>query len=387
MPNFRYLAYSKEGKEVKGKIFAADNSSAVSLLKEQGLFVKEITPEKRGKFKLEKDLGLSEIFSNLSAMISSGVLVSDAVRSLSLETEGTVKELMEEIHTNIIKGLSLSAAMELRKDFFPSHIVSMVRAGEESGTLDMVLKNLSEFLEKEKELKDKVTSSLIYPAFMIFVSFILIFFVFVFVFPRITTIFQEQKIPLPLITRIFMAISSLLFNYWYVLIVILITIFFLGRFFYRKKAVQISRFLYEMPVRALRNLYITRLSRTLSLLLGGGVPIVKALEYAKDVSGNHYLSSELERIKDDVKEGKRISDVATFLPPLYLQMVMTGERTGDIVGALYKISEMAEREFKKSVDSFLKMLEPTIILTMGMVVGFMVISILLPIFQMNQVIR
>ncbi len=100
-----------------------------------------------------------------------------------------------------------------------------------------------------------------------------------------------------------------------------------------------------------------------------------------------YLANELERLKGEVKEGKRISDVASFFPPLYLQMLITGERTGDLAGALFKISEMAEREFKKSVDSFLKVLEPSIILVMGLVVGFMVISILLPIFQMNQVIR
>jgi general secretion pathway protein F len=263
----------------------------------------------------------------------------------------------------------------------------MVKAGEESGTLDIVLKNLSEFLEREKELKDKVTSSLIYPLFMISVSFILIFFVFVFVFPRITTIFQEQKLSLPLITKIFIAISSMLFNYWYVLIIVVVLLFFILRLVYRKKRSEISRFLFEMPLHVLRNLYITRFARILSLLLGGGVPIVKALEYVKDVSGNIYLSSEIERVKDEVKEGNKVSDVATFLPPLYLQMIMTGERTGDLVGSLYKISDMAEREFKKSVDSFLKMLEPAIILTMGVAVGFMVLSILLPIFQMNQVIR
>lgn len=387
MPNYKYLAYSKDGKEVKGKIFAADNNDAVLILKEKGLFVKELIIEKKNRFTVEKGIGLSELFSNLSMMLSSGVLVSEAVKLLSQEAEGKVKEVLEEIHSNIIKGLSLSGAMEIRKDFFPSYIVSMVRAGEESGTLDIVLKNLSEFLEKEKELKDKVTSSLIYPIFMIFVSFILIFFVFVFVFPRIATIFQEQKIPLPLITKIFMGISSLLFNYWYLLIVFLVAVFFGFKMLYNKKKVQISRLLYDMPFRVFRNIYISRLSRTLSLLLGGGVPIVKSLEYAKDASGNQYLSSELERIMEDVKEGKKLSDVITFLPAIYLQMVVTGERTGDIVGALYKISEMSEKEFRKSVDSFLKLLEPSIILAMGIVVGFMVISILLPIFQMNQVIR
>lgn len=387
MPNFRYVAYSKDGKEIKGKIFAKDREEALSKLKERALYVKEIASEKGKIFRLEKGIGLAELFSNISDMLSAGVLISEAVKSISMETQGNLKEIMDDIHSNLVKGLSLSGAMDLRKDFFPAYIVSMVRAGEESGTLEVVLKNLSQFLEKERELKDKVTSSLIYPMFMIFVSFILIFFVFVFVFPKITTIFKEQKVALPLITKVFIGISSVFYNYWYILIIAIPFFFFLGRIFYKKKKLLINKFLYEMPLRVFRDLYISRFSRILSLLLGGGVPIVKALEYSRDVSGSAYLSSELVRIKDDIKEGKKFSDVATFFPPLYLQMVLTGERTGDIVGALYKISEMSEREFKKSVDSFLKILEPAIILVMGVVVGFMVISILLPIFQMNQVIK
>lgn len=387
MPNFRYVAYSKDGKEIKGKIFVKDREEALSKLKERALYVKEIASEKGKIFRLEKGIGLAELFSNISDMLSAGVLISEAVKSISMETQGNLKEIMDDIHSNLVKGLSLSGAMDLRKDFFPAYIVSMVRAGEESGTLEVVLKNLSQFLEKERELKDKVTSSLIYPMFMIFVSFILIFFVFVFVFPKITTIFKEQKVALPLITKVFIGISSVFYNYWYILIIAIPFFFFLGRIFYKKKKLLINKFLYEMPLRVFRDLYISRFSRILSLLLGGGVPIVKALEYSRDVSGSAYLSSELVRIKDDIKEGKKFSDVATFFPPLYLQMVLTGERTGDIVGALYKISEMSEREFKKSVDSFLKILEPAIILVMGVVVGFMVISILLPIFQMNQVIK
>lgn len=387
MPNYRYIGYSKDGKTVKGKIFAPTVDSAVSQLKDQGIFVKSISAEKIKRFKLEKEIGLSEIFSNLADMFSAGVLLTDAIKSLSAESEGSIKQVLEEIYGNVVKGLSLSSAMELRKDFFPAYIISMVRAGEESGTLEVVLKNLSTFLEKERELKDKVISSLIYPSFMIGVSFILIFFVFVFVFPRITAIFQEQKLSLPILTKIFIALSSFLFNYWYVLILIALFLFFLLPYLYRKKALWINKVLFNMPSRLLRNLYITRFSRTLSLLLSGGVPIVKALEYAKDVSGNLYLASEIERVKEEVKEGKRFADLVTFLPPLYLQMVITGERTGDLSGALFKISEMAEREFRKSIDNFLKLLEPAIILTMGVFVAFMVLSILLPIFQMNQLIR
>jgi general secretion pathway protein F len=387
MPNFRYLAYNGDGKEIKGKTSSKDAGEAIALLKEKGLFVKEIKEEKKSGFRLEKGLAISDVFMNLSSMISSGVLVPDAVRSLSREAHGSLKAVMDDIYNNLIKGVSLSGAMEFHKDYFPQYICSMVKAGEESGTLDSVLNNLSDFLEKEKELKDRVKSAMIYPAFMITVSAILIFFVFVFVFPRITSIFIEQKIPLPFITKIMIGISSFLQGYWYIAAALFVGSFFAARSLYRKKRLEFYRFLFDSPVKALRNIYISRFCRVLGLLLGGGVPVIKALDYSKTVTGNDYLASEIEKIKNDVREGRKISDVALFLPPTYLQMIMTGERIGDLTGALTKISAMAEREFRKSVDNFLRFLEPSIILIMGVVVGFMVISILLPIFQMNQIIK
>jgi type II secretory pathway component PulF len=313
--------------------------------------------------------------------------VPAAVKSISGEAVGNVKKVMEDVYNNVVKGLSLSGAMELRKDFFPQYAASMVRAGEESGKLDTVLASLAGFLEREKELKDKVRSALIYPAFMVTVSLLMIFFIFVFVFPKVTGIFMDRKIPLPVITRVFMGLSNFLYGYWYLLIIFAAAAFFSGRAYYRKKTMYLSEKLFYSPLRSFRNLYISRFCRVLGLLLSGGVSIIKALEYSKDVSGSRYLASEIDRIKNAVKEGKKLSDLALFLPPTYLQLVITGEKTGGLEGPLERIADMAERDFRKSVDNFLRVLEPSIILVMGVVVGFMVISILLPIFQMNQIIK
>jgi type II secretory pathway component PulF len=387
MPNFKYLAYNTKGKEVSGKTFSHDENEAILDLREKGLYVKDIAKDEKSGFRLEKGIGISDIFINLSAMISAGVLVPAAVKSISGETVGNVKKVLEDVYNNVVKGLSLSGAMELRKDFFPQYAASMVRAGEESGKLDTVLASLAEFLEREKELKDKVRSALIYPAFMVTVSLLMIFFIFVFVFPKVTGIFMDQKIPLPLITRIFMGLSNFLYGYWYLLIIFLAAAFFSGRAYYRKKTMYLSEKLFYSPIRAFRNLYISRFCRVLGLLLSGGVSIIKALEYSRDVSGSRYLASEIDRIKNEVKEGKKLSDLALFLLPTHLQLVITGERTGGLEGSLERIADMAERDFRKSVDNFLRVLEPSIILVMGAVVGFMVISILLPIFQMNQIIK
>ncbi len=219
MPNFKYLAYNTKGREISGKTFSQDENEAILDLREKGLYVKDIEKDEKSGFRLEKGIGISDIFINLSAMISAGVLVPAAVKSISGETGGNVKKVMEDVYNNVVKGLSLSGAMELRKDFFPQYAASMVRAGEESGKLDTVLTSLAGFLEREKELKDKVRSALIYPAFMVTVSLLMIFFIFVFVFPKVTGIFMDQKIPLPLITRIFMGLSNFLYSYWYLLII------------------------------------------------------------------------------------------------------------------------------------------------------------------------
>ncbi|MBI5846436.1 MAG: type II secretion system F family protein [Nitrospirae bacterium] len=387
MPNFKYLAYNTKGREISGKTFSRDEDEAIVDLRKKGLYVKEIGKDEKSGFRLEKGLSISDIFINLSAMISSGVLVPAAIQSISGETVGNVKKVMEDVYNNVVKGLSLSGAMELRKDFFPQYAASMVRAGEESGRLDIVLASLAGFLEREKELKDKVRSALIYPIFMVTVSLLLIFFVFVFVFPKVTGIFMDQKIPLPYITRIFMGLSNFLYGYWYLLIIAAAAAFFSGRVYYRKQTMQISKKLFYSPLKSFRNLSISRFCRVLSLLLAGGVPIIKALEYSRDVSGSEYLASEIDRIKKEVKEGKKLSDLALFLPPTFLQLVITGEKTGGLEGPLERIADMAERDFRKSIDNFLRVLEPSIILVMGAVVGFMVISILLPIFQMNQIIK
>src|SRR4030066_1981487 len=138
MPNFKYLAYNTKGKEISGKTFSHDENEAILDLREKGLYVKDIEKYEKSGFRLEKGPGISDIFINLSAMISSGVLVPAAVRSISGETTGNIKNVMEDVYNNVVKGLSLSGAMELRKDFFPQYAASMVRAGEESGKLENV---------------------------------------------------------------------------------------------------------------------------------------------------------------------------------------------------------------------------------------------------------
>jgi len=387
MPNFKYIAYGNDGKEIKGEIFSSSQEEAIANLKEKGIFLKEIYLASGKRLKLEKDISISDIFFNLSSMISAGVLVPEAVRSLSLESEGKVKTILEDIYNNLIKGMSLSSAMETRQDFFPQFICSMVRAGEESGTLDKVLSDLSAFLEKEKEVKDRVKSALIYPIFMIGVAIILIIFIFTFVFPKISQIFIEQKIPLPLITRFFISVSELLHKFWYLLIILVIMSFFIIKSYVKRKKLIFHKFIYFSTIKAIKDLYISRFCRIFGLLLKGGVPIISALNFSKDVTGNAYIAERVDKIKEDIKEGMRLSDVIDFLPPTYLQIIQTGEKTGSLSSSLLKLAEMAEKDFRKSVDNLLRVLEPSIILFMGIIVGLMVISILLPIFEMNQIIR
>lgn len=387
MPRYRYVAFTAAGLEKKGRITAADPAEATTLLKADGLYPSELSPEQTRRFALRRGTTVADFFQNLSVMISAGVMLPDAIRTIASGATGPLREDIEAISIDVVRGHSLSQALEQRGGRFPAFAISMVRASEESGTLDTVLTELSAYMEKERELRDRVTSALVYPAFMTGVSIIVIMFVVLFVFPRVTSIFADQKVAMPLVTRMLIAVSAAVRGYWYLMAGIIAGLAFAARKLYNRRRREFHRLLFDAPVGVFRNLALSRLCRALGLLLSGGVPVLKALDFAKDVAGNDYVTGETIRIMDRVREGRGISEVAEFMPPVYRQIIQTGEKSGTLATSLGKTAAMAERDFIKAVDMFLRVLEPTIILVMGVVVGSIVFSILLPLFQMNQLIR
>src|SRR4030043_1563929 len=259
----------------------------------------------------------------------------------------------------------------------------MVAAGEASGNLDKVLSRLADFLESRDNLKSKVRTAMIYPIFMICIGFIVLSFLFTFVMPKITKIFKDTESALPFITIVLITISDIFHNYWWLLLgIILVAVFGLRKLRERNRLF-IDRLVLRLPGNILQSLYFGRFTRTFSSLLGGGLPVLRALDFAAKSIGNKILETKVIDAGKRVAEGARLSASLEGFPPVLLQLIKTGERSGRLIEILKNAADSYEEEFSRRVQNALSFLEPAMILIMGLIVGLIVLAVLLPIFQLN----
>jgi general secretion pathway protein F len=291
------------------------------------------------------------------------------------------------IKERIASGSSYSKALESYPDIFPDFYVNMVAAGEASGNLDKVLRRLSDFLESQANLKSKVKTSMIYPIFMICVGFIVLSFLFTFVIPKITRIFKDTEHALPFITVVLITVSDIFQHYWWLLIGILLGGLYGFQRVKEKNKVFIDRLFMRLPGNLLQSLYFGRFTRTLAFLLEGGLPFLRALELASKSIGNTFLERKIQDAGARVAEGARLSSTLEGFPPVLIQLISTGEKSGQLVQVLEKAADSYEEEFSRRVQKALSILEPAMILVMGLIVGLIVLAVLLPIFQLNQLIK
>jgi general secretion pathway protein F len=311
----------------------------------------------------------------------------DALSSIAEEHKGYWQNMLISIKERIAGGSSLSKALEGYEKIFPEFYVNMVAAGEASGTLDMVLRRLSNFLESQANLKSKVSMAMIYPTIMICIGFIVLSFLFTFVIPKITSIFKDTESALPFVTVVLIAISDIFHNYWWLLLIMLFGGMFGLKRLREKNRLFLDRLMLRLPGDILQTLYLTRFTRTLSSLLEGGLPVLRSLELAAKSIGNSVLEKRVRDAERHVAEGARLSASLEGFPPVLLQLIATGERSGKLVEVLKSAADSYEDEFSRKVQKALSFLEPGMILIMGFIVGFIVLAVLLPIFQLNQLIK
>lgn len=390
MPTFHYRAYRQDGIEIKGILEAEDIREALIKLKEQGLFpksVKEVISHRWHKWERKDVSLLPQITSQLSTLLSAGVPLIDALDTLKKENKGKWQIILANIKNKVAEGASLAKALETYPKVFPEFYINMVAAGESSGTLDQILTKLADFLEKQENLKARVKIAMIYPAFMIGVSFFVLFLLFSFVVPKIVKIFEDTKAALPFVTVILIKISYFFKNYgWFIMIFLVVFIYSIKKI-KKIKQLWLDKLWLKLPGNVFQSLYLARFTRILGLLLEGGVPVLKALELTSKSLGNKYLENKVLEAAQKVAEGSKISVALKDFPPMLLQLIATGEKSGHLVNILKKAADSYEELFSKKVQKTLALLEPTIILIMGLIVGFIVMAILLPIFQLNQLIK
>lgn len=391
MPIFQYRGYRPDGSEVAGTLEATSLKEAVLRLKDSGLYPKDVQEAiYRKRFGLfqrpDADL-LPSTTRQLSTLLTSGVPLMEALTSISEENKGFWKNMLVTIKERVASGSSFSKALEDYKEIFPEFYVSMVASGEAGGNLDRVLSRLADFLEAQQSLKSKVKASMIYPVIMICVGFIVLSFLFTFVIPKITRIFKDTESALPFITVVLIKISDIFQNYWWLLIGILLGSVFGFRRLKEKNRLFIDRLILHLPGNVLQSLYFGRFARTLGSLLEGGLPVLKALELAAKSIGNKMLEIKVIDAGKRVAEGARLSASLEGFPPVLLQLITTGERSGKLVEILKNAADSYEEEFSRRVQKVLSLLEPAMILFMGLIVGLIVFAVLLPIFQLNQLIK
>jgi len=402
MPSFAYQAKDSTGKSVNGVIEAENERVLRAKLREMNYYVTGITQKQTSglnadigqvfqRFRGVNEQALVVFARQFATMINAGLAMVRCLDVLSIQTEdGVLKPVITAVRREVEGGSTLAAALGKFPKVFSPLFTNMVRAGELGGILDDVLNRLATFLEKDFNLKKKVKSAMTYPAVILVMAVLIVLFLVIFIMPTFVELFNGMHMALPVPTKILIAFTNGARNPYIVTpaIVILVVGFIL---FNRYTSTQIGRrqfdaFKLKLPVfgMLIRKVAISRFCRTLGTLLQSGVPIMQALEIVGKASGNEVVAETVNKVRESVREGESIAvplQLSGLFPPLVTQMVAVGEETGNLDGMLSKISDFYDTEVEYMLASLTSLLEPLLILFMGFIVGFIVISVFLPLYQ------
>jgi type II secretion system protein F len=402
MVEFAYKATDLAGKIFEGSMEGRDEKMVVESLQKLGYLPIRITAiqAKTGFLKLPISAYLERITTNdllvftqeLSTLLEAGLPLD---RSLQILTELAEKERFREVIKDILKkieaGRSFSEALSSYPSIFPKLYVNMTKAGEAGGILNVILSRLSKYLLTTKEMKDYLISVLIYPAILTLASGASIIILLTFVIPRFAKIFADMGQAIPLPTQIMLSISQGVRSYWWVLAGALLLGWYGFRAYVRSGEGKVSwdRFKLGLVVigNLVRQIEVARFSRTLGTLLQSGVPILQAIQIVRETANNEIIARSISEVHEGVKQGGGISKTLQTLkvfPPLAIHMITVGEETGKLDEMLVKVAENYEVSLQNALKRFINLLEPMIILIMGAVVGFIVVSMLLAIFSINE---
>jgi len=391
---FSYRATTLDGSIMEGVVEAADEKAAIERLKNTGIIPLKVAAPKEGikrRLTLRSSRGdLLTFTTELSALLSAGLPLDRSLNILSEISESKeMKNIVQSILKSIREGSSFSDALSRHPRVFPRLYVNMTRAGEAGGVMDVVLDKLSEFLESAKELKEHIVSAMIYPAILTVAGGASIIILLTYVLPKFSLIFAELGGSLPFSTKIILTFSNSLKSYWWVVSLSMITGWIIFKNYIKSDTGKYKWDAFKLKAmgEVILKLETARFCRTLGTLLKSGVPLLQALTNSKDVISNRVIASSIDGVLKGAKEGKGIavplSDANVF-PPLALSMIKVGEETGQLDSMLMKVASTYEKSLKVAVKRFVSLFEPAVILAMGLVIGFIVISMLMAIFSMTE---
>jgi general secretion pathway protein F len=394
MPVFSYRATTRDGAIVEGSVEASDEKSAIDRLRNSDIIPLLITAPK------EKTGGILSIKSSkadiltftaeLSTLLKAGLPLDRSLNILSdISANKAMKEVVLSVLKSIREGNSFSDALQRHPRVFPRLYVNMVKAGESGGVLDVVLEKLVEFLESTKELKEHVVSAMIYPAILSLTGGISIIILLTYVLPKFTTIFEDLGTSLPFATQMLLALSNGVKSYGWIFAILSICAVILFRKYIGTEDGRYKWDAFKLKILKdiIQNIETARFCRTVGTLLKSGVPLLQAMSNAKDIISNKVIANSLNEVAKDIKEGKGISaplSKANIFPPLALSMIKVGEETGQLDEMLLKTAGTYEKNLKALIKRFMGLVEPAMILGMGIVIGFIVLSMLIAIFSITE---
>lgn len=385
MKSFSYVAQDARNKQVKGIINAETEQEFLKKIKEKGLYVKDYRESDSNDSKTMYKFSTKELAfccRQLSAMLTSGLTLVKSIDILVKEQENEkARAIWQDIYENVQKGESFSSTLEMHAGTFPDFLISMVGAGETSGSLDIIMQRMSDHYAKENKLKNTIRGAMIYPIILLVLCVVVVIFLFTFIMPTFIDMF-EDKSKMPFLTKVMAAISDFIREKYILLIAIVVGLFFGIRYALKVPSIRFKfdRLLIKGPGFGplITKIYTGRFARTLSSLYSSGIPMVECLERASKILGNSYIDEKFLDVVDEVKQGETLSAAITrteVFEPMFCSVVYVGEEAGALDSILEKTSDYYEEESDAAVQRLVSMIEPILIIFMGVIIAMVVCGI------------
>lgn len=404
MPVFEYKGVGSGGKAAKGIIEADSSKTARARLKQKGVYPTELKEKSvgdrasrqkgttRGSSSGVKMKNLTMMIRQLATMVKARIPLDEALSALVEQTDDAkLKTIMSQVRESVNEGKSLAESCRLYPKVFSPIFIAMIQVGEASGNLDLVLTRLAEFAETQYEMRNKVLGAMAYPVFMMVAGIAITIFLFAFAVPKLTEVFAGSKMALPALTVFMITISDFMAKRWYVIVGGGIGGFSLFQWYTSTvngrawwDAVSL-----KMPAygKLKRMIAVSRFARTLSTLIGSGVQVLEAIDIVKDVVDNAVIRKALIQSRDSISEGKTIAGplkASGEFPPILTHMIAVGEKTGELEEMLNVVSDAYDAQVDTAIKSMTRLIEPLMILIMGVVIGLVALSIFMPMMQLNN---
>lgn len=385
MKSYSYIAQDARGKQVKGKANAENEQEFLEKMKERGLFIKDYGEEANSSSRSIYKFNTKELAfccRQLSAMLTSGLTLVKSIDIMRNEQENDkAKAIWQDIYENVQKGESFSATLEMHRGSFPDFLISMVGAGEASGSLDVIMTRLSDQYAKENKLSNTVKGAMIYPCILGILCVVIVIFLFTFIMPTFLDMYEDPS-TMPFLTKVMKVISDFLIKRWYILIILFV--FIIIGINYALKAPNLRYKVDRMIIKGpgwgplVTKIYTARFSRTLSSLYSSGIPMVECIQRASAILGNMYVDDKFEGVIDEVKQGETLSAAITrteIFESMFCSVIYVGEESGALDSILEKTSDYYEEESDSAVERLVHMVEPIMLIFMGVVIGLVVCGI------------